>query len=633
MRCLVVQAFHDGIANVDRRPGEFLEISDPAQRSRWLQADLIKPVGPDGGPEWPWEAAGRELRVGERRLPAPARVVACINVWNDAAALDRSVPSWLAQVDQVVAVDGAYVGVPVGTPGSTDRTLEVLDEACIHAGVPLLVHITHEFWPDQISKRNVYLDTCREGDLLFVVDADEVATFREGWHLRDFTGDVGWVRIRYPQYRRAYDQPRLFRWREGLHYRGRHHWLWHADGPLLDLVATHQNGGVGFAHRLAPVELTNLPDELRPPERRAARITHRQKQATEEGLARLPGRQKDALSGARETLRILQLGSIDPGLVAYRLHTALNATTPHASVFGRHISDNPFHGPHQFDLHADAGPIRYALKEADVVHCHVDYHALDALGVDHEQASVVIHHHGTVLRREPGVWAERDKKRARLRLVSNLELTSYGADLRFLPNPVPFADYADLGRRLHPSRGGDGIFRVAHSPSKRELKGTQEFLLAIDRLQRRGVPIEAVLIEGLPHGQALTMKAACDAVFDSFWLGMQCSGIEGAAMGLPVLAGDAGVAARARAYYGEVPWTLTEDPGQLQEALGEMVANPAFRMREQERVTRLVRLHHDEAAVALRYLDLLDDAIGWRAGLTIGQPAQLTHITGEFYEQ
>ncbi len=47
----------------------------------------------------------------------------------------------------------------------------------------------------------------------------------------------------------------------------------------------------------------------------------------------------------------------------------------------------------------------------------------------------------------------------------------------------------------------------------------------------QGIDIEPVLIENMEHGAALRLKASCDAVFDSFWLGMQGSGLEGAAMG------------------------------------------------------------------------------------------------------
>ena len=84
-------------------------------------------------------------------------------------------------------------------------------------------------------------------------------------------------------------------------------------------------------------------------------------------------------------------------------------------------------------------------------------------------------------------------------------------------------------------------------------------------------------------------------------------------MGQPVIAGDPVVADRYRAWLGEVPYTYANDEETLTAALRALVLNPAWRAEEAARVGAYVRSYHDYAAVALRYLDLLDDALHWRA--------------------
>jgi hypothetical protein len=128
-----------------------------------------------------------------------------------------------------------------------------------------------------------------------------------------------------------------------------------------------------------------------------------------------------------------------------------------------------------------------------------------------------------------------------------------------------------------------------------------------------------VLIEGMTHAQSVATKATCDAVFDSFWLGIQCSGLEGAAMGLPVIAGDAFTAGKYREIVGHVPYTYADDEATLTEALERLAVDAEWRRGEAERVATYCEAWHDEAAVALRYLDLLDLAFNWRQVMAGGR--------------
>jgi hypothetical protein len=419
-----------------------------------------------------------------------------------------------------------------------------------------------------------------------------------------------WVRIENPSiYGRAYGQPRLIRAVPGLRYDGRHHWLYRGD----ELLATHQYGGAGVEHRWAPITLRNVRGLGHTPARAAAKRLH---QITQHEAEKANGASRDR-TGARESLQIAQTAIYDAGFVGYRLHTAINTTTPHSSVLFTDPSPgrNPFQGPGQFDVTGDPQELWNLLSQADVVHCHLDYSGIDRVRVKPER--LVIHHHGTMYRKQPGPsWYNLvDPTRARLRLVSNLELLQYGDGLHYLPNPVPAARYRRLRQHVRASLGNDAPFRIAHSPSKRDLKGTVEFLRVVDRLQSKGVAVEAVLIEQQLHTNALAMKATANACFDSFWLGMQCAGLEAAAMGLPVIAGDAHVAEEYRRWTGAVPYTFADSEDALEEAIVRLVQSPGFYQEEAARVGRYVVEHHDDAAVAIRYLDLLETAFGWRQAM------------------
>lgn len=568
---------------------------------------------------------GRDLRTEPLPETPWPTVTACLNIWNDRPALERTVASWLGQVDHLVVADGPYRGV-ASEGRSTDDLGEMLESLTEQIGV---TQLPPRVYASQNEKRTALLQAAVAVDplaLLFIVDADEFLCAAD-LHLAP-TGDVGWVVLTSPMYQRPYGQPRLIRARADLAYKGRHHWLYAGER----LLATHQYGGPGFEHRAVPALLRNERGMGHTMARHQAKQRGRATQGQAEAQE-TTGQAADKSMAGRESLRILQTTTYDPGLVAFRLHTALNSTTPHASVFLRRGHDNPFSSPRQYDPDTIPQEATRFVDEADVVHCHLDYSVFDSFRRGKHRPAVVIHHHGTNLRNHATAFATLDQ-RADLRLVSNLELLSYGERLQWLPNPVNVARLQRLGnvmgnvaQNVAQNVAGnvitDGVlrpFRVAHSPTKRHLKGTEYFLLACEALQAKGLPIEPVLIEGLSHAESLRRKATCDACFDSFWLGLQCSGLEAAAMGLPVIAGDPLVKERYEDLVGAVPYTYANDADALATALERLATDAAWRAAEAQRTAAYVLAWHDDAAVAARYLDLLDEAIHWRAAKTLGPP-------------
>jgi hypothetical protein len=320
-------------------------------------------------------------------------------------------------------------------------------------------------------------------------------------------------------------------------------------------------------------------------------------------------------------LKIVQGTGYDPGNAVYRFHTAVNECSPHASAFVRYITrnNNPFHCPTQYNATKDPATARALLLDADVVHCHIDWLLPQNVGLAHrpKPGQVLIkHYHGTQFsgdkqvathRQVPRLNAEVDDAHAALLVGARLTICALRPGrIQWLPITVPVDRYAamvppEVNQRAWPRRP----FRVAHSPTKAAIKGTREFANVIKRLQAKGIAIEAVMIERKKHGDALRLKATADACFDSFALGIQGSGLEAAAMGQPVVAGDPDVADLYRAELGEVPYTFAPTWHTLEHQLERLATDQPYFEAERARVNRYVRSVHDYAAVAARYDDLL----------------------------
>ena len=316
-------------------------------------------------------------------------------------------------------------------------------------------------------------------------------------------------------------------------------------------------------------------------------------------------------------LRVLNLTQYDPGSSVYRYHSAANTVPSIVSAFARWGHSNPHCHLRQWDGTLHRRTVELLAMTADVIHVHMDYRALwhDLAYVHQPHQRIAITYHGSVL---PGdtqrqfVHADSDARVHAIRFGARPYHARYGIE-HYLPIPVPVADYAALAADRTPWAGlrSGRKFRVAHSPTRREIKGSNDFETAVQYLiDHEGLPIEPVMIEGMEHGEALRLKATCDATFDSFWLGMQGSGIEAAAMGQAVIAGDAEAAAEAAQLNGGViPWTFAPDRPALVAAIRALVGDPAHYRAEAERVGRYVQRTHEYTAVGARYATILTEAV------------------------
>jgi hypothetical protein len=320
-------------------------------------------------------------------------------------------------------------------------------------------------------------------------------------------------------------------------------------------------------------------------------------------------------------LKIIAGTGYDPGSAAFRLHTAINETTHHASAFVRWGHTNPHCDLRQYDGAKDAALVRQAVLEADVIHQHIAPFVLNNTGLRAQSHQLVIrHYHGSS---QNGTHLEPMIDRAqgytllgaRLSLVA--EAKAEGLDMHWSPIPVPVARYRALRDAARaqkhlrfnedpwtPLEGAatpERPLRIAHSPTNERIKGSAILRDVVKGLQAKGVPVVVDYIRNVSLGESLWRKALCDVCFDSFWLGIQGSGLEAGAMEMPVIAGDESVAQLYLDEIGSIPYMFADDANRLAEQIAALAMDGGVRDYEARLVSAYVEGIHDYAAVAARY--------------------------------
>lgn len=321
-------------------------------------------------------------------------------------------------------------------------------------------------------------------------------------------------------------------------------------------------------------------------------------------------------------LRVLSLTRYDPGSAAYRYHSAANSVTGGTSAFVRYGHDNPHCDLRQWDGETDEATVHELFHSADVIHVHMDYNTLE-FGVkrwpERRRQLLVRHYHGSQPADEAVqtlVQHTLDDDLGAMHIGARLYHHRFSKRMHWLPIPVPVADYERLTLECWKPRAmrHNRCLRIAHSPTHARIKGTIVLETVVQDLQLKGYDIELVMIADKPHGEALRLKASCDVTFDSFWLGIQGSGLEAAAMGQVVIAGDPLVKAEYERELGECPYTYVGGSDDLRAVLERLYVDVDFRQAEAERVGAYTRAYHDYPVVGARYWALLTAEYARRFG-------------------
>jgi hypothetical protein len=214
---------------------------------------------------------------------------------------------------------------------------------------------------------------------------------------------------------------------------------------------------------------------------------------------------------------------------------------------------------------------------------------------------VIIYHHGTMFRTDAEeVWAEGEAIGA-AQAVSTVDLllsVPKGKHAHWIPQVIDERAMAAI-RRENFVEHQDIV--VAHSPTNRAVKGTEAFLGAFRRAERRDRRLRLLMIEWETWASCLRKKATADIFVDQFNLGYGLNSVEAWAMGLPVIAGATPeILARMRQEYGgDVPFMETS-LAEAEDHMVELAGSPTLRKRYAALGREHVRRFHSQQAVAKR---------------------------------
>jgi glycosyltransferase involved in cell wall biosynthesis len=182
-------------------------------------------------------------------------------------------------------------------------------------------------------------------------------------------------------------------------------------------------------------------------------------------------------------------------------------------------------------------------------------------------------------------------------------------DLReWLPG-AEFRAYANVDiRAIRPAPPPDGDeIVIAHAPSDRGIKGTDQVVEAVTALRAEGVAVRLDLVEGLPHSEAMRRFASADLAVDQLNLGWYGGfAVEMMALGRPVVCYIREEHPGDNPFGEELP-IVRADAATLAERLRELIADRELRMRLGREGRDFVEREHDPRRVARRNLEGLVD--------------------------
>lgn len=309
-------------------------------------------------------------------------------------------------------------------------------------------------------------------------------------------------------------------------------------------------------------------------------------------------------------MRILMIAVNDPAGTLGLFRRALAAHTTHACRVATletryvHAWEKDLHVP---DLDA-AGldELEGLLRTSDVFHFHMTADENLQLGpfrpADFLAGKAVAHHHHghPDFRGNPEKYREKYRRLGRRNLlVSTPDLLRKLPAARWQPNLVMTREprYTPAQR---PAADWEGPLRLAHSPTRRDLKNTDELLGIVQRLDGA---VALDLIDDAPHAECLRRKARAHACFDHMQGYYGMSSLEALSLGLATIAGlDDWCLGHMREFAGtdDLPWLIARTPEELEQTLRDLAQSPQLRRAAGEAGRRFMLERWDEAKVAAR---------------------------------
>lgn len=297
-------------------------------------------------------------------------------------------------------------------------------------------------------------------------------------------------------------------------------------------------------------------------------------------------------------------------------HTARIVTleTRYTHAWGKDLHVPDLLGPDGDE--AGLAELEHLLKTSDVLHFHMTADEHLRLGpflpADYLAGKAVVHHeHGHHdFRSDPERFRAKYRALGRKNLlVSTPDLLRMMPEARWQPNLVH--EHEPLFMPVE--RVWTGPLKVAHSPTRKDLKNTDDLLAVVDELGREGLNVDLDLIDNVPNSECLARKQQAHVLFDHMQGYYGVSSLEGLSQGLAVIAGldewnrshvaeFAGVSSEG----GDLPWVVARGRDELARRLREL-AGDLPRCREIGAASRrFVEERWSEAKVAGRLAEFWD---------------------------
>lgn len=328
-----------------------------------------------------------------------------------------------------------------------------------------------------------------------------------------------------------------------------------------------------------------------------------------------------------DVLKALAIGDYDPAAVVARFQDAardsdelvIRSVHRSAHIYQSMPSDIMWE-------HRTESLVRNLARGADIWHLNNSWRPLQRLKIGYDKP-ILLHHHGSLLRQQYKDllnWAYRHNA---VQAVSTVDLMRYSPELHWLPTAYDVDWLQEFGRehRGAPRRAT----RVVSAPTNRTYKSTDALEVAVAQLQRDGLDVELVIIEGMPWLDAMQIKATADIYFDQVAYdigdkhypgGYGCNAIEAWGMGIPVIAGaDEWTSQKMREVYGSQHLPFYEaTPATIGAAIADLATHKRKRTTYAKRGYDHIRRFHDEKPALVRLAELYRMAIDrYRPGQVI----------------
>lgn len=136
----------------------------------------------------------------------------------------------------------------------------------------------------------------------------------------------------------------------------------------------------------------------------------------------------------------------------------------------------------------------------------------------------------------------------------------------------------------------DGIIRIVHAPSSRRKKGTDFIEEAVTCLKQKGLPVELIMAENLPHHKIKELYELCDIGIDQVLYGWHGKvSVELMSLGKPVICN---IAQELRKYRPDLP-IVHGTPENLETVLEDLIRDSGKRTRLGQHSREYAARYHD----------------------------------------